>query len=527
MSSNNLEFNETTKQEIKEKVLCDVYIGLILLILPLAIISKLRFTKLDRDDLFYITLSFPILLAFIHIFKRRINFYIRTWALIVLLFIAGIMAYLQLGVISIGLVLLFSSGIVSVMLLSKRLAFITLNIIGASLAIIANLSISKIIVYDLNLRDVLHHHETWNIQILGYVLVVIVVALGLRRLIDYNENFIMMLQAKNTELNHKYNEIADKDKELLAKDEKLTTTQIKADNSEAMYQTLFNSLDDLVYAMDLEGNFEVVNDNFLKTLHTSEEAVLGKSIYDVFKGSTIDTQWEGIRERVISTGEKDVQYNTFRDSKDMIRTFEVTLLPIFVDGEITKLMGTSRDITKLIVQEETIQRLSYSDHLTGLKNRIAFRDFIENKIKSYTIGTYPFSICIIDVDDFKTINNKVGHLQGDELIVDLSKRLNDKFKDALLISRIGGDEFVLVHELQDPHNDILNIIELINQVTATDFVVDSTNYTLSLSSGFSIFPYNGNSYDELFSNADSALLTSKQIGFNQHTVYESDKDTYI
>lgn len=523
MDKNITEFNETTKQKIKEKVLCDIYIGLILLIIPLSIISRFRFSKLDREDLFFITLAFPILLGFIHIFRNRVNFFIRTWALIIILFIAGILAYLQLGVISIGLILLFSSGIVSVMLLSKKLAFITLNCIGISLAIIAYLSTQRYTIYNLDLRDVLHHKETWNVQILGYVLVVIIVARGLRRLVDYNESFIMTLQDKNKEIINKYNEIADKDKELLAKEERITTTQIKADNSEAMYQTLFNSLDDLVYAMDLEGNFEVVNDNFLKTLNTSEEAVLGKSVYEVFKGSTIDTQWESIREKVLSTGEKDVQYNTFRDSSDKIRTYEVTLLPIFVDGEITKLMGTSRDITQLIVQEETIQRLSYSDHLTGLKNRIAFRDFIEDKIKNYTIGTYPFSLCIIDVDDFKTINNKIGHLQGDELIIDLSKRLNNTFKDALLLSRIGGDEFVLVHELKDPSNDIKNIIKRINSVTEYNFIIDAESYSISLSSGFSIYPYNGKSYDELFSNADSALLASKKLGFNQHTVYEATK----
>lgn len=519
--NSNMQGNNQTRQEIKNKVLGDIYFGIILLILPLGAISWFRFANMGRIDLFYLTLSFPFILAFIHIFRRQFGYIYRTYIMIGTLYIAGISAYFQLGIISIGLALLFASSFVAVMLLSRKISIFVMTINGLTLLLLSVLIMSRRITFDFRMDEFIYSIETWMIQMLGYAMLTIVVTLAIRRVNTYNENFIDELQEKNEEIQDKLDLINEQDQALQDKDHALNTTQQIAENSEALYQTLFNSLDELVYAMDLDGRFEVVNDNLLKTLHTSEDAVLGKTIYEIFPGSDSDAQWESTKQRVIFTGEKDIQYNTFKDPTGKIHTYEVTLLPIYINGEVGKLMGTSRNITELLAQEETIQRLAYTDHLTGIKNRMAFKEFIESHIKNYTIGTYPFVICMIDVDDFKAVNDAVGHLKGDELIVAVADRLKISFEDLLMVARIGGDEFAVAATINDSLKDTEELIKRIHDTFAKPFTMEDQSFTITVSTGTAIYPYDGKDYEELFSGADFALFNAKKKGHDQHEGYKA------
>ncbi len=512
--------NNQTRQEIKDKVLDDIYFGMILLIVPLAIISWFRFNHLGRRDLFFVTISFPLLLAFIHAFKKHISYLYRVWFIVGAFYISGIAAYLQLGIVSIGLTLFFAGSFVAVMLLSRKTSIFILSFNGITILVIAILTIMNVIHFDFDFEKVLYNFETWSIQLLGYAMISIVVTLAIRRVNSYNENFIDELQAKNTEIQDKLNLIMEKDETIKNKDSQLLSTQLLADSSEAMYQTLFNSLDELVYAMDLEGHFEVVNDNLLNTLKTSEDAVIGKTIYEIFPGTDMETQWECTKQRVIESGEKDIQYNTFKDPDGKINTFEVTLLPIYINGQITKLMGTSRNITDLLDKEETIHNLAFTDQLTGIKNRMAFKDFIEDQIKNYTIGTYPFVICLIDIDNFKQVNDVIGHLKGDDLITLIASRLEDQFEDALMVARIGGDEFAIAATINDSLRDTEDLISRIKASFIEPFHMVNESFTFTVCTGSSIYPYDGKNFEELFSCADYALFNAKKKGKNKHVGYK-------
>lgn len=512
--------NNQTRQEVKNRVLDDIYFGMILLIVPLALISWFRFDNLGRRDLFFVTISFPLILAFIHIFKKHFSYLYRTWFLVIVYYIAGIAAYLQLGIVSIGLALFFASNFVAVMLLSRKTSIFILTFNGVSILTVSILTVMKIIHFEFKVDEVLYNAETWIIQMLGYAMISIVVTLAIKRLNGYNENFIIELQVKNSEIQDKLDLILQQDETIKTKDSQLVSTQMLADSSEAMYQTLFNSLDELVYAMDLDGRFEVVNDNLLSTLKTSEDAVLGKTIYEIFPGTDVDSQWESTMQRVIETGEKDIQYNTFKDHTGKIQTYEVTLLPIYINGKVAKLMGTSRDITELLDKEETIHNLAFTDQLTGIKNRIAFKEFIEDRIKNYTIGTYPFVICLVDIDNFKNVNDTIGHLRGDDLITLIANRLKDQFEETLMVARIGGDEFAIAATINDSLTDTEDLVTRIRAAFVKPFHVQDESFIFTVCTGTSIYPYDGKNFDELFSCADYALFNAKKKGKDKHVGYK-------
>lgn len=192
------------------------------------------------------------------------------------------------------------------------------------------------------------------------------------------------------------------------------------------------------------------------------------------------------------------------------------------EGRFIKLIGKFENISDIKNAEMRLIDKAERDPLTRIYNKSTTKKLIKNFLRIDSKDTFDAFI-IIDVDDFKKVNDTLGHLFGDSILFDLSQEMQDLFRSNDVVGRIGGDEFIVFlrgikqkSHIESKANDICKIFDLLY---AGD---DGTKITGSL--GIALFPQDGDTFDELYRKADLALYASKRAGKSCYTFYSAESE---
>jgi len=166
-------------------------------------------------------------------------------------------------------------------------------------------------------------------------------------------------------------------------------------------------------------------------------------------------------------------------------------------------------------QNERIQQLAFNDALTGLPNRVLFNDRIEQTIATARRYNRGFAVMYVDVDHFKTINDKYGHAVGDAALQELAHRLRLATRESDTISRFGGDEFVILQPIVDGASDAADLARKLNVAMQEPVVIDGVPHKVRLSMGIALYPSDGMTIEALMEAADRALYRAKKEGRNR------------
>lgn len=175
----------------------------------------------------------------------------------------------------------------------------------------------------------------------------------------------------------------------------------------------------------------------------------------------------------------------------------------------------NNEIANHLIAQERIEYLAYHDHLTGLPNKLLLTDrlnqaiFLAPRIEG-TIG-----IMFLDLDNFKIVNDAMGHDQGDELLKVIATRLSDLLRKTDTVARIGGDEFIIMVQNLKDVDGVIKIAGKIISSFSQPFKVNNQDIYMTASIGVSIYPLDGEDVETLFKNADIAMYKAKEMGKNQ------------
>jgi len=186
---------------------------------------------------------------------------------------------------------------------------------------------------------------------------------------------------------------------------------------------------------------------------------------------------------------------------------------------IHKIKDKTDEVSNYIFQfidtkEESQKRLEYYDNLTSLPNRILFEDRLAHAIKNAKRTNTIIALMFIDLDNFKIINDTLGHTLGDKLLIEVSDRLKSTVRENDTLSRIGGDEFALVLENIKDKIDVVNIAKKITLALSTPFMLNNTEAFTSASIGISLYPDDGDTTSDMMRKADTAMYRVKELGKN-------------
>jgi diguanylate cyclase (GGDEF)-like protein/PAS domain S-box-containing protein len=175
-------------------------------------------------------------------------------------------------------------------------------------------------------------------------------------------------------------------------------------------------------------------------------------------------------------------------------------------------LATHEDVTERVRAEERIVHLAHFDVLTDLPNRVSFREHVENRLSKSLSETDRFAILYIDIDEFKSINDSLGHHVGDELLRCIASRLSDNVGPGDLVARLGGDEFAIVTAGFGEQAELAALVENLHCAIRAPVNCCGHEVTTDASIGIAVAPIDGATLEQLVKNADLAMYDAKLSG---------------
>ena len=208
---------------------------------------------------------------------------------------------------------------------------------------------------------------------------------------------------------------------------------------------------------------------------------------------------------------------------------DLFIAPVFDNtGDVTHSVMIVHDVTASVAHQEALHRLANYDPLTGLPNRALFNARLEDMIADAARERHPFLLLFADVDQFKFINDSLGHSAGDELLRNVAARLQSCLREGDTIARLGGDEFVIVLTHGELKNEATAaIVDRILSAVAQPMTVAGHELRITCSIGAARFPDDGNDAGVLLKNADAAMYLAKRTGRNSVQRFTPDLSTMI
>ncbi|SHH82435.1 bifunctional diguanylate cyclase/phosphodiesterase [Clostridium grantii] len=200
-------------------------------------------------------------------------------------------------------------------------------------------------------------------------------------------------------------------------------------------------------------------------------------------------------------------------------TFYVTLSSIIENEEVVEIVATTTNITELKKAEIKISKMAYYDNVTELPNRVLFKERVDFAISHASIDNSSLAIVYLDLDQFKFINDTLGHSSGDELLKRVAKRLKVNIPKEAFVSRMGGDEFNILIPFIDNQKEITYIANDVLDVFQVPFIFENKEYFITASIGISTYPLDGQDFESLMKNADMAMYRAKENGRNNYQFY--------
>ena len=298
--------------------------------------------------------------------------------------------------------------------------------------------------------------------------------------------------------------------------------------SEAQMRTLIETIPDLVWVKDPNGVFLFCNRRFERFFGASEAEIQGMTDYDFVDRELADffRQNDKIAMQLgrPSINEEEVTYAD-DGHREVLETIKTPLIGL--GGELIGVLGIARDITERKQQEAQILRQAHFDPLTDLPNRFLVLDRLSQLIMEADRNKDQIAVLFLDLDDFKKINDTLGHESGDKLLVEAADRLRKTVRNCDTVGRLGGDEFiVLLADLNTPMDARIVVENMVSRFR-NPFRIDARELVLTASVGIAVYPDDGVNPSRLLRNADSAMYHAKEQGRNTYSYFTDEMNLEV
>lgn len=282
-----------------------------------------------------------------------------------------------------------------------------------------------------------------------------------------------------------------------------------------VFETILAASPDQIYILDLDGRITYANKAKAELYGMSPDTIKGKNYFDL--NFTFAPELQQHIEQVIATGKiyRGELSNWVTTAQDELQ-FEYILAPVLNDKDkVEAVVGITRDITeRKAVEQQSWHNANY-DQLTSIPNRRLFQDRLEQDINHSARNGLPIALMFIDLDNFKEVNDLLGHETGDILLREAAGRITACVRTTDTVARLGGDEFtVIVSDIIDTNSLGMIAQKIIESLTRPFHILgEVVNITGSI--GITHFPQDAATPEDLLKNADQAMYAAKNAGRNQ------------
>ena len=291
--------------------------------------------------------------------------------------------------------------------------------------------------------------------------------------------------------------------------------------SEERFRSIVETTAEWIWEVDVDANLTYSNPAVHKILGYEPEQVIGLNTFDLmppeYGARAIEMFRTFVERRCGWTG----LIFRVRHIDGSYRYLESNGTPSFDDeGNLVGFRGADRDITERRQSEERIRHQAYHDALTGLPNRALFNDRLTMALAHAGRHGERVAVMFLDLDDFKLINDTLGHRIGDELLQYVAQRLERAIRHEDSVARAGGDEFTLLFPRIGDDSAAEEMARRVLAAVAEPLSVEDRQLFVTTSIGIAIYPLHGEDAETLLKNADNAMYRAKDAGRNTFRVYD-------
>ena len=303
-------------------------------------------------------------------------------------------------------------------------------------------------------------------------------------------------------------------------------------NQYKLLQHIVDTVPIRIFWKDKDSVYRGGNNLFIQDARlNSADELIGKNDFELTWSENEAKIYVDDDREVMNSGEAKLQFEeTQTTSSGETITVSTSKVPLRdISGEIVGVVGAYEDITKrkeierkLEKQKEILKYQAYYDALTNLPNRILLQDRLTHAIERSKRNVTQFALLFIDIDQFKQINDTLGHGVGDSVLKIFSTRLKKAIRQEDTLARLGGDEFtVLLEDIQSIDN-VSRLVKKIMDQTISSINIDKYILYITISIGISIYPKDSTNAEDLLKYADSAMYKAKDEGRNNFQFYSSE-----
>ena len=298
--------------------------------------------------------------------------------------------------------------------------------------------------------------------------------------------------------------------------------------AESRYRSIFENAVEGIFQTSPDGRYLAANPSLARIYGYDSPAQLVGSYSDISRQLYLD---DGKRAEFVERMKKEGKVSNFeaeirRKDEQTIWISENAREVRGDDGELLYYEGTVEDITARKVAQDQLLHDALHDKLTNLANRALFSDRLAqafSRMKRHPDAV--FAVLFLDFDRFKNINDSLGHLAGDQLLIAIARRLEGCLRPGDTVSRLGGDEFAILLEDVNEQSDATNVAERVQSAMTQPFTLMGQEIFSSASIGIALAHSDYENPDDLLRDADMAMYRAKSLGKARHEVFDSGMHT--
>lgn len=297
----------------------------------------------------------------------------------------------------------------------------------------------------------------------------------------------------------------------------LAASRLALSASEERFRDVAEAASDWIWEIDQQARLTYLSSRFEEITGHPQSEWLGRPLIDLLTTdhAAVEDWLSGIHRTPLRC--------SYHAADGCVRHCRLSARAIREEERLLGYRGTASDITEETKAQARVQYLSQHDALTGLPNRNRLRDYLEEKLNALTTASR-LTVLYIDLDQFKPVNDTLGHGAGDEVLIGVANRLKQCVRGGDLVARLGGDEFVMVMSRLQHNDDIEALCARIVEAIGQPFSYENKPIYIGASVGIAIAPVDTIQASELLRCADIALYQSKAKGRGTWCFYSTDMD---
>ncbi|GAB6052076.1 bifunctional diguanylate cyclase/phosphodiesterase [Magnetospira thiophila] len=298
--------------------------------------------------------------------------------------------------------------------------------------------------------------------------------------------------------------------------------KLHQENQRKLSELVFDSIEQAVVVSDADNRIISINPAATRITGYSFEDVVGKNPKIFSSGRHDKTFYREMWTSLTETGRWEGEiWDRRKDGAAYLKWMSINTI-LDDSGAIKQYVSVFSDITERKRAEQIIWNQANFDQLTGLANRVHFRDQIRQKLNQDKRRGQAFAVLYLDLDGFKDVNDLLGHAGGDLLLMEVANRLRQRVRNSDTVARLGGDEFtMLVGDIANP-DQVGSLAEEILTALREPVFIDGSEIRIGGSIGVAFYPNDGDSVDAIFKHADIAMYQAKQAGRNTFKFFHPD-----